>query len=108
MKNDFFISSKKLFSFWRYSKICISDFPSSFPLGHCFRGWSKINLKVYDVINCLNKNLITRFIWYIDKERCDIETLSSDRVLISSICMKKPYRKYAPKANPRPLFNFGK
>ena len=26
-------------------------------VGHCFRGWSMINLKVYDVINCLKKNL---------------------------------------------------
>ena len=59
--------------------------PSSllFTLGsHCFRCWSKINLKVYDVINCLNKNLITYFAWYLEKEkRYEIETLSIDRVL---------------------------
>ena len=49
---------------------------------HCFRGWSKINLKVYDVTNCQNKNLITHFVWYLEKEkRYDIETLSIDRVL---------------------------
>ena len=49
---------------------------------HCFRGWSKKNLKVYDVINCLNKNLLTHFVWYIEKEiRCDSETLLIDRVL---------------------------
>ena len=37
---------------------------------------------VYDVINCLNKNLITHFVWYLKKEkRHDIETLSNDRVL---------------------------
>ena len=37
---------------------------------------------VYDVINCLNKNLITHFVWYLKKEkRHDIETLSIDRVL---------------------------
>ena len=29
---------------------------------HCFRGGSKKNLKVYDVINCLNKNLLTHFV----------------------------------------------
>ena len=29
------------------------------PVSHCFRGWWKINLKVSDAINCLNKNLIT-------------------------------------------------
>ena len=33
-------------------------------------------------MNCLNKNLITHFVWYFVKEkRYDIETLSSDRVL---------------------------
>ena len=45
----FFISSKKLFSFSKYSNFCISAFPSFSPVSHCFRGWSKINLKVYDV-----------------------------------------------------------
>ena len=49
----FFISSKKLFSFSRYSNFCNPVFPSFFPVCHCFRGWSKKNLKVYDVINCL-------------------------------------------------------
>ena len=44
--------------------------------------WSKANLKVYDIINCLNKILITHFVWYLAKEiRCDIETLSIIRVL---------------------------
>ena len=48
----------------------------------CFRGWFKKNPKVYGIINCLNKNLITHFVWYLKKEiRCDIETLSIDRVL---------------------------
>ena len=79
-KND--ISSKKLFLFSRYSNFCIFVFPSFSPVSHCFRGWSKINLKVYDVINCLNKNLITHFVWYLEKEkRYDTEILSIDRVL---------------------------
>ena len=53
-----------------------------FPVSHCFRGWWKINLKVCDVINCLNKNLITHFVWYLTKEkRYDIKTLSIVRVL---------------------------
>ena len=47
-----------------------------------FRGCSKVNLKIYDVISCLNKNLITHFVWYLQKQkRYDIETLSIDRVL---------------------------
>ena len=48
------ISCKKIFSFSRYSIFfCISLLHSSFPISHCFRGWPKINLKVYGVINCL-------------------------------------------------------
>ena len=71
----FFISSKMLFLFLRYSNFCISVFPLFLPVSHCFRGWSDINLKVYDVIN--NKNLITHFVWYLGKENSyDIETLS--------------------------------
>ena len=81
----FFFSSKKLFLFLWYSNFCISFFSSSplfLPVGHCFRRWSRISLKVYDVINCLNKNLIRDFVWYHLKEkRYDIETLSIDRVL---------------------------
>ena len=51
------------------------------PVGHCFTGWSKISLKVHDIINCLNKNSITHFVWYLEKEKqCDIETLSIDGV----------------------------
>ena len=78
----FFIWSKKLFSFSRYSNFCIFVFPSFFPVSHCLRAWSKKNLKIHDVISCLNKNLITHFVWYLEKEiRCDIETLSIDREL---------------------------
>ena len=78
----FFISSKNLFSFLGYLNFCIFVFPSFFPVSHCFRSWSKKNLKIYDDINCLNKNLITHFVWYLAKEiRCDIQTLSTDREL---------------------------
>ena len=34
-----------------------SSFPLLFFIDLCFRGWSKKNLKVYDVISFLNKNL---------------------------------------------------
>ena len=37
-------------------------FPSSLPVSHCFWAWSKLNPKVCDVINCLNKNLMTHFL----------------------------------------------
>ena len=53
-----------------------SSSPLFFTVSHYCRGWSKKNLKVYDIINCLNKNLITHFVWYRKKEiRCDIDTL---------------------------------
>ena len=74
-----------------------SSSPLFFPVGYCFRGWFKKNLKVYDVIDCPNKN-ITHFVCYLEKEiRCDIKTLSIDRVLntehfygkiIQNICTK--------------------
>ena len=42
----------------------------------------KKNLKVYDLIDCLSKNLIAHFVWYLEKQkRYDIETLSFGRVL---------------------------
>ena len=50
--------------------IQIFVFPSSplfFTVSHCFRRGSKINLKVYEVIHCLNKNLITDFVLYLEK-----------------------------------------
>ena len=51
------------------------------PVGHCLRRWLQINLKVHNVVNCLNKNSITHFVWYLGKEkRYDHETLSIDRV----------------------------
>ena len=60
-----FISSKKLFSFLRYLNFAFPSFPLFLPVNHCFRGWLKINLKVCDIINCLNKNLVTHFFFDI-------------------------------------------
>ena len=41
-----------------------------------------INLTVYDVIDCLNKNLTTHFALYLETEKIyDIGTLSIDRTL---------------------------
>ena len=61
---------EKCFSFhqkisFRSRDIQIFVFLSSrpfLPVSHCFGGCLKINLKVYDVIDCLNKNLITHFV----------------------------------------------
>ena len=57
-----------------------------------------MNLKVYDIINCLNKMLLTHSLWYRDKEkRYDIETLSNDGVLnkeyVYETIMQKIYTK---------------
>ena len=34
------------------------SFPLFLPVGHCLGGWSKINLKVHDVINCQSSVVI--------------------------------------------------
>ena len=69
--------------FWDLHIFVLPSSPFFFLVRHCIKGWLKINLKVYDVINCLNKNLITLLVWYLEKEkRYGIEqTLSIDRVL---------------------------
>ena len=89
----------------RYSNVCIFVFPSFFfSVNHCFRGSFKKNLKVCDVINCLNKNLITHFVWYHEKERCDIETLSIDRVLNKEKFYGEIMQKVCTKSYPPTLF----
>ena len=81
MKNVF-SWSKKLFSFSRYSIFAFPSSPLFFPVSYCFRVWFKKNLKVYDVIICLNKNLMTHFFRDLETEiRCYNETYSIDRVL---------------------------
>ena len=56
MKNPFYFSFCSLnIQFFAFSS---SPF---FSIGYCFRGWSKINLKVCDTINCLNNNSINTF-----------------------------------------------
>ena len=61
--------------------LVLSISPLFLPVSHCFVARSKTNLKVYDIINCLNENLIT-FHLYLEKEKSHgIETLPIDRVL---------------------------
>ena len=81
LKKMLFISSKELFSLSRYSFFCISVLPSFSTCRPLLRGWSKINLKLHEVINCLSKISRTHFVWYLEKEKTyDIETLSIDGV----------------------------
>ena len=93
-----FISSKKLFLFSRYSNFCISVLPSFLHVGHCFRGWSKINRKVHDVINCLNKNSLTHFVWYLEKEieTLSIEGVSDKKHFYRKIMQKNMYQELVP------------
>ena len=79
-----------------------------FPLvSHCFRGWSKKNLRVYEVINCLNTNLITHFVWYLEKEkRWDFETLAIDRELNKEHFYRKIMQKIGTKSYPQTPFQF--
>ena len=88
--NDNLSKTGKCFLFDLKSSFCsrniqifvFSSSPLFFPVCHCFRGWSKKNLEAYDIINCLNKNLITHLVWYVVKEiSYDIETLAIDRGL---------------------------
>ena len=101
----FSISSKKLFSFLRPSIFVFLSSPLFFPVDHFFRGWSKINLNVYDVINCLNKSFL--FDILRRKKRMTLKLHQLIKYWIRNIFMEKLCRKCAPKASPRPLFNFG-
>ena len=106
----FQFSMKRSFFYFRDIKVFV--FPTSpqfFPVSPCLRGWFKINIKVYDTSICLNKNLITYFVWYLEKEkRYDIETLSSDRVLRMEHFHGKIMQKLCTKSQFKTFFNFGK
>ena len=85
LREMLFIPSKKFISFLKYSNFCISVLPS----------FSPSRALLYDVINCLIKNLITHFISYLEKKkRYGIEVLSAN------IFMEKSCRKYTLKASP--------
>ena len=80
--------------------------PLLLPVSHCFSGWSKKNLKVYDGIDCISKSLITQFVWYLNEIGYDIKILSIIRVSNKEYFHEKSCRKCAPKASPRTLLNF--
>ena len=74
LKNSFHSWDIQIFVYWSSHLL--------FHGCHCFRGWLKKKIQICDVITCLNEDLITHFVWYLEKDiRCDIETLSIDRVL---------------------------
>ena len=89
----FFLLCKKLFSL-QDTQIFVFFLPASY----FWKASSKTNLKGYDAFNCLKKNLITHFVWCLEKKKMyDIETSAIDTVLskehfygkiIQKICTK--------------------
>ena len=77
----FLFHLKSSFRSWDIQIFVFLSFFFFLPVGHCCRGWSKINLKVHDAINCLNKNSNKTFClisW--EGKKYDIETLTIDGV----------------------------
>ena len=104
-KNVFHFIYKALFVLKTFKFLYF--FPSFFPVGHCFRGWSKVNPKICDVINFLNKNLIAHFVWYLRKEPIyAIETLAIYRVLNKEHFHKKIMQKISTKSWSQTTFLF--
>ena len=78
----FLFHLKRSFHSWNIQIFVFLSSHIFLSIDHCFRERIEINLKVFDVISCLNKNLITHFIWYLEKgKRYDIETLSLYRLI---------------------------
>ena len=75
MKNTFYFIKKGLFILEIFNFVFLS-FSFFLPVGHCFRGWSEINLKVHDAINCLDKNSKTHVISWEGKKVCIVHRWS--------------------------------
>ena len=103
----FLFHPKRSFHSWDIQIFVFMSSPLFLPVGRYFRGWSKINPKINDVINCIKKNLIRHFVWYLEKEkRYGIETLPIVRVWNRKHFYGKIMHKMWTKN--RPLFNFSK
>ena len=64
--------------------------------------------KVYDATNSQNKNLITHFVWHLEKEkRYGIDTLSTDRVSNKKYFYGKILENVHQNFVPDAFFNFG-
>ena len=70
------------------------------------QGWGKFRFGK-NFLKHESPTLITRFIWYLEKEK-RYESLSTNIVLDKEHLYKKTVQKMCTKANPTPLFNFGK
>ena len=69
MKNVFYFIKKALFVLNILKFLYFRLLLFFFFVCHCLRGWSKKNLKIYDIINCLNKNLITHILFDILRKK---------------------------------------
>ena len=116
-----FLSLTKLYPFKMYEKCFLFHLKSSFhstdiqffvflsshlflPVSHCFRGWSKINLKVCDVINCLvhqTVNILFGILWR--KTGMTLKLCPLIEYWIRNICIGKLCRKCAPELVPDPF-----
>ena len=100
-----FVSSKKalfVLEIFKFLYICPSLF---FALSAIALEIDSRKMLVYDVVNCLNKNLNTHYVWYLEKEiRCDIGTLSIDRAFLWKNHAENVHQKLAP----GPFLNFAK
>ena len=100
MKNVFLVHLKTSFRFRDIHIFVFSSFFSPQPLEVDPR-----KILVYDVINRLSKNLITHFVWHLEKQiRCDTETLSSDRELNKEHFYGKIMQKMCTKSSPQTFF----
>ena len=96
----FLFHLKSSFHFGDIQVFVFTSSPLFLLVTHCFLAWSKINVKVYYVVNCLNKNLVTHFVWYLEKEKSyNIETLST--------LWKNHAENMKQKQVPDPFFYFG-
>ena len=105
MKKCFLFHLKISFCSQDIQIFVLSSFPFFSAVSHCLSGQSKKNLKVYDVINCLSKKLITHFVWYLEKEiRCDTETLSINRESNKKHFSGKIMQEMCTKTSPQTRF----
>ena len=94
----FLFHLKCTFHSWDIHIFVYLSFPFFLPAGHCFKGWSKINLKSW--CHQLSENLITHFVWYLVKGKSyDVETLSIDRVSDKEHCYRKIMQKMSSKSS---------
>ena len=69
------------------------------PPSSLLRGWLKISLKVHEVINCLNKNLVTHFVWCSVRKRWRWNLINSiNRVLNKEHLHEKTMQKMCTKS----------